>query len=151
MTLGLVYLVTFWYRAEERSVRIAFILATATLAGAFGGCIAYGTGFLNRKGGLEGFRWLFVFEGAVTILTTPLVIFTLPNYPSTAKWLTAREQKFAVERLAEQNAGFSRERASRVEITETLFSPRMLVHYLAYVGNFHLFIYIYSRWEHRAD
>ena len=136
----MVYLVTFWYRAEERSLRIAFILATATLAGAFGGCIAYGTGYLNRKGGLEGFRWLFIFEGAVTLLTTPLVIFTLPDYPSTAKWLTTREQKFAVERLDEQNGGFSRERASRAEIIETLCSPRMLVHYLAYVGIFHLFI-----------
>lgn len=42
---------------EERSVRIAFVLASATAAGAFGGCIAYGVGHLNERGGLEGFRW----------------------------------------------------------------------------------------------
>jgi hypothetical protein len=28
---------TFWYRSEERSIRVALILASATLAGAFGG------------------------------------------------------------------------------------------------------------------
>jgi MFS family permease len=28
---------TFWYRTEERSIRVALILASATLAGAFGG------------------------------------------------------------------------------------------------------------------
>jgi MFS family permease len=39
---GLVYYLTFWYRQNERSVRVAFILASATLAGAFGGAIAYG-------------------------------------------------------------------------------------------------------------
>jgi MFS family permease len=31
---GLVYYLTFWYRTEERSIRVAMILASATLAGA---------------------------------------------------------------------------------------------------------------------
>lgn len=57
---GIVYLISFWYPVEERSVRIAVVLASATASGAFGGCIAYGVGFLNGSGGLEGFRWLFV-------------------------------------------------------------------------------------------
>jgi len=33
---GLVYYLTFWYRPEERAFRVAVILASATLAGAFG-------------------------------------------------------------------------------------------------------------------
>jgi hypothetical protein len=33
---GIIYLITFWYRQEERSLRIAFVTASATLAGAFG-------------------------------------------------------------------------------------------------------------------
>jgi MFS family permease len=33
---GLAYYVSFWYRANERSIRLAFIYSTATLAGAFG-------------------------------------------------------------------------------------------------------------------
>lgn len=32
---GLVYYLTFWYRTEERSIRVAFILASATLAGTY--------------------------------------------------------------------------------------------------------------------
>lgn len=39
---GLVYYLTFWYRSDERSFRIAIIMASSTLAGAFGGAIAYG-------------------------------------------------------------------------------------------------------------
>lgn len=38
--IGIIFLITFWYPVEERSVRIAFVLASATAAGAFGGCIA---------------------------------------------------------------------------------------------------------------
>lgn len=33
---GLAYHISFWYRANERSVRLAYICSTATLAGAFG-------------------------------------------------------------------------------------------------------------------
>jgi MFS family permease len=33
---GLAYYISFWYRANERSIRLAFIYSTATLAGAFG-------------------------------------------------------------------------------------------------------------------
>ncbi|KAL2811557.1 major facilitator superfamily domain-containing protein [Aspergillus cavernicola] len=109
---GMVYLITFWYREEERSIWIAFILATSTLAGAFGGCIAYGVGFINRRGGLEGFRWLFIIEGTATVLVAPLVLFRLPNYPSTAKWLTISEQRFAVERLEQDGGVPTRDRAS---------------------------------------
>ena len=58
---GIVFYITFWYPVEERSVRIAFVLASATAAGAFGGCIAYGVGgHLNQAHGLSGFRWLCV-------------------------------------------------------------------------------------------
>ena len=51
------------YKTEERSVRVAFILASATLAGAFGGAIAYGVGHMNQVHGMSGWRWLFILEG----------------------------------------------------------------------------------------
>ncbi len=44
-------------------MRVAFILASATLAGAFGGAIAYGVGHMNNVNGLSGWRWLFILEG----------------------------------------------------------------------------------------
>ena len=37
---GQVYFLTFWYRPEERAVRIALIVACSSLGGAFGGAIA---------------------------------------------------------------------------------------------------------------
>lgn len=54
---GLTYYITFWYRANERSIRLAFIYSTATLAGAFGGALAYGISHLNMARGIEGWRW----------------------------------------------------------------------------------------------
>ncbi|EME78071.1 uncharacterized protein MYCFIDRAFT_57511 [Pseudocercospora fijiensis CIRAD86] len=131
---GIVYLITFWYPVEERSVRIAFVLASATAAGAFGGCIAYGVGYLNGDGGLEGFRWLFIIEGVITILMVLPVLCFLPDYPATAKFLSEDEKKYVQDRIAVKGGGYTKERSTRAEILETAFSPRMLAHYFTYVG-----------------
>ncbi|KEF58853.1 uncharacterized protein A1O9_03696 [Exophiala aquamarina CBS 119918] len=118
-------------RQEERSVRIAFFSASTTLAGAFGGCVAYGVGFINGHSGLKGWQWLFVIEGLITILSTLILIVYLPDYPSTAKWLTEEERELVQQGLEEQNSSFTREPASRREILQAL-SPRMVVHYVAF-------------------
>jgi len=130
-----VYFITIWYRYNERAVRIALVIAFCNLAGAFGGAIAYGVGHINGAAGLEGFRWLFIIEGIITLLSAFLLWFLLPDYPARAKWLNAAEKKFAVDRLAERGGGYNREHASRKEILDTCFSPRMLLHYLAYIAD----------------
>src|SRR4051812_15687188 len=79
---GLVYYLTFWYRSDERSVRVALILASATLAGAFGGAIAYSVGQgMNGVRGLSAWRWLFILEGIPSCVSAALVWFLLPDYP----------------------------------------------------------------------
>lgn len=132
--LGIVYLITFWYTQEQRSLRIAFVLASASLAGAFGGCIGYGVGFMNRIAGLQGFRWLFLIEGLITIVCVPLVIFGLPDWSAVAKWLTDDEKLCLQSQLQAQSSGFTREHSSRREVMETCFTPRMIAHYFAYVS-----------------
>ncbi|RYP48266.1 hypothetical protein DL768_005819 [Monosporascus sp. mg162] len=132
---GIVYVITIWYRHNERAVRIALVIAFCNLAGAFGGTIAYGIGHVNGAGGLEGFRWLFIIEGIITILSVLPTILILPDYPSRDKWLSESDRKFAEDRLKERGGGYNRDHATRKEIVETFFSPRMLAHYFAYIAN----------------
>jgi hypothetical protein len=117
---GIVYFITIWYRWNERAVRIALVIAFCNLAGAFGGAIAYGVGHINGAGGLEGFRWLFIIEGII---------------PARAKWLTAPEKKLAEDRLTERGGGYNQQHATRKEILDTCLSPRMLLHYIAYIAD----------------
>ncbi|KAI1321503.1 MFS transporter [Xylariaceae sp. FL0255] len=132
---GIVYLITIWYRHNERAFRIALVIAFCNLAGAFGGSIAYGLGLANGARGLQGFRWLFIIEGAITLLTVIPTLLILPNYPSRAKWLSESERQFAADRLKERGGGHSREHASRREVFSTIFHPRMWCHYFAYIAN----------------
>ncbi|EFQ88833.1 hypothetical protein PTT_15113 [Pyrenophora teres f. teres 0-1] len=132
---GIVYFITIWYRYNERAVRIALVIAFCNLAGAFGGAIAFGVGHINGAAGLQGFRWLFIIEGIITLLSAFLLIFFLPDYPTRAKWLSPAEKKFAADRLTERGGGYNQEHASRKEILDTCFSPRMLLHYIAYIAD----------------
>ncbi|KAI7468426.1 putative MFS transporter [Hortaea werneckii] len=130
---GLVYYLTFWYRTEERSIRVALILASATLAGAFGGAIAYGVGHMNGTSGLSAWRWLFILEGLPSCLSSVAVYFILPDYPETSSWLSHEEKELATERLRlEGSKGHGH--MSWADAKSTLMDWRLYAHYAVYFG-----------------
>ncbi|KAI2608714.1 MFS general substrate transporter [Hypoxylon fragiforme] len=131
---GLVYYLTFWYKTEERSIRVAFILASATLAGAFGGAIAYGIGHMNKAGGLSAWRWLFIIEGIPSCLSAFLVWLFLPDYPEEATWLTIQERDLAVERLRVEGSKGHHKAMSLSDAMATLTDWRLWAHYVVYFG-----------------
>ncbi len=53
----MIFFTTFWYKPSERALRIALFLASAVLAGAFGGALAFGVGHINNHLGVQGWRW----------------------------------------------------------------------------------------------
>lgn len=53
---GVVFYLSMWYKRNERQFRIALFFSMASLAGAFGGILAYGIGFMDGVGGYRGWR-----------------------------------------------------------------------------------------------
>jgi len=49
-----------WYKRSEAQKRFTFFFGSTSLAGAFGGLLAYGISGLDRKGGLASWRWVFI-------------------------------------------------------------------------------------------
>ncbi|KAL1983637.1 hypothetical protein VTN96DRAFT_10136 [Rasamsonia emersonii] len=131
---GLVFYLTFWYRTSERSIRVALILASATLAGAFGGAIAYGVGHMNEVRGLAAWRWLFIIEGAPSCASAFLVWFYLPDYPETASWLTAEEKELARQRLRVEGSQGSARAMTWEDAKSVLMDWRLYAHYAVYFG-----------------
>ncbi|KAL2205251.1 MFS transporter [Sarocladium strictum] len=131
---GLVFYLTFFYKSEERSIRVAMILASATLAGAFGGAIAYGIGHMNQVGGHSGWRWLFILEGIPSCLSAILVWFFLPDYPDTCKWMTTEEKALAARRLAVDGSKSDAPSMTKADAKWVLTQPRLYMHYIIYFG-----------------
>lgn len=91
----LVYLSMF-YNKRSIALRVAYLFSTAAWAGALGGLVAYGIGFLDGAAGWSGWRWIFLINGIPTILTGVVIPFVLPNSPETAKFLTSVERESLV-------------------------------------------------------
>ena len=57
---GVVFYLSMWYKRTETHFRVALFFSAASLAGAFGGILAYGIGFMDGVGGYKGWRWIFI-------------------------------------------------------------------------------------------
>src|ERR1700709_2452901 len=99
---GVAYYITMWYCRHEGQLRQALFFSAASIAGAFSGLLAFGISKMDGVGGLEGWRWIFILEGIVTVLVAFLAFFVLHDFPETATFLTEEERAFVVYRLKYQ-------------------------------------------------
>ncbi|KAJ7091875.1 hypothetical protein B0H15DRAFT_834340 [Mycena belliarum] len=63
--------------------RIALFFGAASLAGAFGGALAFGISFMSGTRGLLGWSWIFILEGIATVIVA-LVAFFSPSFAAVA-------------------------------------------------------------------
>ncbi|KAF7452556.1 UhpC, Sugar phosphate permease [Pyrenophora tritici-repentis] len=96
---GVVYYLSMWYKRNERQYRISLFFSCASLAGAFGGILAYGIAHMRNVGGYAGWRWIFILEGLFTILVAIIAYWFISNYPDTVSWLSKDERAFIQARL----------------------------------------------------
>lgn len=108
------YQLTLFYCRFEYQTRIGIFYAAASLAGAFSGLLAFGLSYMEGVGGLEGWRWIFIVEGIITVVAGILTPLILPDSPETANFLTIEERALVIHRL-EEDSGTS---SGKVETNE---------------------------------
>ncbi|KAI7866807.1 major facilitator superfamily domain-containing protein [Spinellus fusiger] len=99
LTPGIIFYLTLWYRRREQAARMAFFFSASTVAGAFGGVLAYGITYMDGLLHLHGWQWLFIIEAIPTILLSIVTFYTLPNLPENSKFITEREREVIIHRL----------------------------------------------------
>ncbi|KAG8781875.1 hypothetical protein FRC12_021443 [Ceratobasidium sp. 428] len=92
---GVNFYISMWYKRSELARRVALFFSAATIAGAFGGLLAFGIDHMEGVGGLHGWAWIFALEGMLTVIVAGIAFFYLHDYPETARFLTP-EEKLAV-------------------------------------------------------
>ncbi|KAK4506075.1 hypothetical protein PRZ48_004040 [Zasmidium cellare] len=92
------------YRESERGKRSAVIFAFSAFSSAFGGVLAFGLTQIRGPNGFEGWRWLFILEGLLTLLLVPLFYILFPKTPTTAWFLTPAEKNIMEARHAQDSA-----------------------------------------------
>jgi len=59
---GITFYLSLWYRRRDAAQRIAIFFSAATIAGAFGGLLAYAIEHMESIGGLYGWQWIVSFS-----------------------------------------------------------------------------------------
>ena len=103
---GLSMYLTSFYTRQELGLRFSYLFTCNGIAGALGGLIAYGIGYMDNVAGLRAWRWIFIIEGLPTIVLGVITWFCLADSPQTASYLTDDDKALLMARRARQ-AGFS--------------------------------------------
>lgn len=91
---------------------------------------------VQSQGRVEHILSLFqIIEGVITVASVALAIWFLPDYPSSARWLSDDDKKYVEDRINVKGGGFTKRHATKQEIMQTVCSPRMMGHYFAYMVN----------------
>jgi MFS family permease len=134
---GAVYLLSLFYTRKEVATRIAILYTGNILATAFAGLIAAGIFHgMDDLGGLAGWKWLFILQGAVTFVIAVVGYFVLPDTPLTTQWLTQEERDLAYNRMELDTVGNAGQTSTFSGLKQAASDP--LVWIFAFMAHVHL-------------
>ncbi|KAJ5280654.1 hypothetical protein N7478_006026 [Penicillium angulare] len=138
---GALYYLSTWYKKEETSLRTTFFFYGQMFAAATSSLISAGVLKLSGTGGLEGWRWIFLIEGVITLFIG--VVFTLLIPPKAGdgrpliafgRWsyFTERESHIIRNRVLLDDPRKARGhiQISGSDIWKTVKQPRIMQHVL---------------------
>ncbi|OAP60105.1 hypothetical protein AYL99_05107 [Fonsecaea erecta] len=98
---GVLFYLSKWYTKRELNLRMSIFYSGSLISGAFGNLIAAGIlSGLAGEMGMSAWQWLYVIEGSITCFIGLVIVFVLPDFPSTWKRLPAEMKHVANRRLA---------------------------------------------------
>jgi sugar phosphate permease len=97
---GIILYLTYWYPTARRARSFGLFMSASAFAGVIGGPLA-GAILTNLNGanGWAGWQWLFLIEGAPSIIAGVVTLFYLTDRPEEANWLSSEERRLIVDDL----------------------------------------------------
>ncbi|BFZ62854.1 hypothetical protein YB2330_003964 [Saitoella coloradoensis] len=132
---GCVYLISCWYQRYEVQKRLSIFYMSSVLASGFAGILAYGLGRLNGRQGIEGWRWIFIVEGAITMAAAIFAWFFIVDFPQKAKFLTEHERALIDARMNDDRGDAAPEALTASLVMSHLADWQMWAYSLMFMCN----------------
>ncbi|KAF9256907.1 MFS general substrate transporter [Marasmius fiardii PR-910] len=96
---AMVFVMSTWYKRHEVQKRLAVFWVLSGVIAGFGPILAYALSLLNGKQNITGWSWIFIIEGAITLVIGILVYFFIPDFPDRNTFLTEAQTTFVLRRI----------------------------------------------------
>ena len=130
---GVILYLTYWFPAAYRARIIAAFMVAIPVSLAIGSPISTAILEMNGIAGLKGWQWLFLIEGAPTLLLAAIVLLAVPDRPREARWLAEDQKRWLDQTLAEEQRKV--QAAHGVSFWRTFIDRRVLALSFIYFAN----------------
>ncbi|MBD1552790.1 MFS transporter [Pseudomonas typographi] len=123
---GIIYYFTQWLPSAERGKAMAVFLSGSAIASVISGPV---TGaLLNVNGlGLHSWQWMFLIEGAASVVLCVVTWRCLQSNPRQAKWLTVQEQDALLGTIAAEQQAREAQRSERPSMFKLLADKQIVL------------------------
>ncbi|KAI4743969.1 MFS general substrate transporter [Aureobasidium sp. EXF-12298] len=123
-----------WYSRRQQPIRMGLWYTANGFGIALGGLLGYGIGHI--KAGLPSWKFEFLIIGALCCVWGVVMMIFLPDSPVTAKGLSEREKRIAVERLRDNQTGIENKHLKWYQVREAFTDYKTYLFFLlGVVGN----------------
>jgi ACS family tartrate transporter-like MFS transporter len=129
---GIIFYLTLWFPAVYRGRIVAWFMAAIPASSVIGAPVSSLLLYMDGLGGLKGWQWLFLVEGAPAVILSVVVFFYLTDRPALARWLEPDEREWLASRLAAEER--QRLAAEEISVGRALRDSRVLTLALIYFG-----------------
>ena len=138
---GVIVYLSHWFIQEDRAKAIGNFMSAIPLSLIIGSPIA-GWILGHKWFAVEGWRWLFILEGAPAIVMGVVAFFYLTDWPAEAAWLAPAQQQWIMQTLEEEKPSnrlaFKVGQALRSRTVLLLGAASLLDYFVAYIMIFWL-------------
>lgn len=96
---GVILYLTYWFPGPDRGKATGMFQSAVAIASIIGNPVGGYLIGLHGTAGLDGWQWMFLLEGAPTVLLALAVPWLLTDRPEDARWLTAEEKRLLAARI----------------------------------------------------
>lgn len=121
---GVIFYLAFWFPASYRAQMFGWFLAAIPISVVIGAPLSAALLYMDGLAGLQGWQWLFIVEGAPSILLGIACLYYLTDTPRDAHWLTETE-KATLAGALERERGPAEPNPRHGAIMASLANPRM--------------------------
>ncbi len=121
---GVLLTLTYWFPARVRAQANGILLFGFAGALVIGGPVSGALLEMHGIGGLKGWEWMFLIEGAMAVVVGIWAFFVIVDRPHAAKWLASAEQD-ALQAVLDQEAA-QKAAGSPQTVMQTLRNPKVM-------------------------